>query len=113
MVKRILVLAVLFVPMVALSTLSGLSAPVLAAWDFSGAKIPVDQIRSGGPPRDGIPALLAPAMVPASEAGFLKDDDRVLGLEIGGDARAYPIRILSWHELVNDTVAGRPILVSW
>jgi hypothetical protein len=93
--------------------LAGLSVPVSADWDFSGAKIPVDQIQSGGPPRDGIPALLAPEMVPASEAGFLEDDDRVLGLEMDGEARAYPIRILSWHELVNDTVGGRPLLVSW
>jgi len=93
--------------------LVGLSVPVSADWDFSGAKIPVDQIQSGGPPRDGIPALLTPKMVPGSEAGFLEDDDRVLGLQIGNVARAYPIRILSWHELVNDTVAGRLVLVSW
>lgn len=93
--------------------LAGLSVPVSADWDFSGAKVPVDQIQSGGPTRDGIPALLAPVIVPASEAGFLDDDDRVLGLQIGGEARAYPIGILSWHELVNDTVAGRPVLVSW
>ena len=93
--------------------LAGLSVPVSADWDFSGAKIPVDQIQSGGPPRDGIPALIAPKMIPASEAGFLKDEDRVLGLEAGGEARAYPLRILSWHELVNDTVGGSPILVSW
>ncbi len=82
-------------------------------WDFTKAEIPVDEIQSGGPPRDGIPALFAPAMVPAAEAGFLEEDDRVLGLEVGGDARAYPLRILSWHELVNDIVGGKPLLVSW
>lgn len=82
-------------------------------WDFSKAEIPVGEIRSGGPPRDGIPALFAPATIPAAEADFLEEGDRVLGLEVGGDARAYPLRILSWHELVNDTVGGRPVLVSW
>ena len=83
------------------------------AWDFSNTEIPVEQIEAGGPPRDGIPALFSPAMVSASEAGFLEEDEKVLGLEIEGDARAYPLRILSWHELVNDTVGGRAVLVSW
>jgi hypothetical protein len=95
----------------ALMVIAAVSAD--ASWDFSEARIPVDQIQSGGPPRDGIPALIAPKMIPASEAGFLKDEDRVLGLEAGGETRAYPLRILSWHELVNDTVGGSPILVSW
>ena len=84
-----------------------------SAWDYSNSEIPVDQIQSGGPPRDGIPALTSPVMVPAAEADFLNDDEKVLGLEIDGDARAYPLRILSWHELVNDTVGAKPILVSW
>ena len=81
--------------------------------DLSDPLIPADEVHHGGPPRDGIPALIAPKMIPASEAGFLNDEDRVLGLEAGGEARAYPLRILSWHELVNDTVGGSPILVSW
>jgi hypothetical protein len=83
------------------------------SWDFSRSSIPVDQIQSGGPPRDGIPALFDPALVNASEAGFLSGDDLVLGVEVGGIARAYPVRILSWHELVNDEIAGSAILVSW
>ena len=94
--------------------LAVLCTPVPAgAWDFSDSSIPVDQIESGGPPRDGIPALFSPSFVPASEANFLTGEDRVLGIEIAGEARAYPIRILSWHELVNDTVGGSPLLVSW
>ncbi|GAB4282612.1 MAG: hypothetical protein Kow0092_37610 [Deferrisomatales bacterium] len=84
-----------------------------AAWDLSRHSIPVEEIRSGGPPRDGIPALLDPAFVPAEEAAFLRPDDRVLGFVHQGEARAYPIRILSWHELVNDRVGGAPVLVSW
>ena len=94
--------------------LAVLCTPVPAgAWDFSDSFIPVDQIESGGPPRDGIPALFSPSFVPAAEANFLTGEDRVLGIEIAGEARAYPIRILSFHELVNDTVGGSPLLVSW
>jgi hypothetical protein len=94
--------------------LAVLCTPVPAgAWDFSDSSIPVDQIESGGPPRDGIPALFSPSFVPAAEANFLTGEDRVLGIEIAGEARAYPIRVLSWHELVNDTVGGSPLLVSW
>lgn len=76
--------------------------------------VPLRQIEGGGPPRDGIPALIDPEYIPAEEAGrLLEPSDRVLGVLFNGEARAYPIRILNWHELVNDTVGGRPILVSW
>lgn len=91
-----------------------LAAPMASlAWDFTKHSIPVEEIQSGGPPRDGIPALSGPKLVRAEEAGFLKDEDRVLGFEHAEEARAYPIRILSWHELVNDRVGGVPVLVSW
>ena len=83
-----------------------------AAWDFSKASIPVDQILSGGPPKDAIPALFNPKFVQPAESG-LAPEDRVLGFAADGQARAYPIRILSWHELVNDEVNGKPVLVSW
>jgi hypothetical protein len=88
--------------------------PVSAwGWDFSKHSIPVEQIMSGGPPRDGIPALTNPKYVPADEAGFMKDDERVLGVALNGVARAYPTRILSHHELVNDRFGDLPVLVSW
>lgn len=76
--------------------------------------IPLSQIQGGGPPRDGIPALVEPRFVPAAQGNrWLRDSDRVLGVFFTGVAKAYPVRILNWHELVNDVVAGRPILVSW
>lgn len=84
-----------------------------AAWDYSRHSVPVEDIQSGGPPKDGIPALFDPKFAPAREADFMRDDEKVLGLEIKGVARAYPLRILSHHELVNDQVGGEPILVSW
>ena len=88
------------------------STPVMA-WDFSEYSIPVDEIMSGGPPKDGIPALTNPEYVTAKKASFLKNDDRVIGVVINGDARAYPLNIMSWHELVNDTIGSQPVLVSW
>ena len=76
--------------------------------------IPVEDIRGGGPPRDGIPALFSPRYMTASEADkLLKSEERVLGLSVNGIPRAYPIRIMSWHELVNDEIDGVPYLVSW
>jgi hypothetical protein len=76
------------------------------------ASVPVEEILRGGPPRDGIPALDHPRQVPPEEAGFA-DDAVVLGVVLGGEARAYPVSILNHHELVNDTVGGQPILVSF
>ncbi|GBE15850.1 MAG TPA: DUF3179 domain-containing protein [Proteobacteria bacterium] len=99
----IIFVAILFIP---------LTAP--ADWDFSKHSIPVEGIRGGGPPRDGIPALFNPKYLSARESDkLLKPDERVLGVTINGVSRAYPIRIMSWHELVNDEINGVPYLVSW
>jgi hypothetical protein len=68
---------------------------------------------SGGPPKDGIPALLNPESVPATQASFLDDSDRVLGLVIREEARAYPLRILDWHEVVDDFVGSRAVAVTF
>ncbi|MDH3686957.1 MAG: DUF3179 domain-containing protein [Myxococcales bacterium] len=76
------------------------------------ASIPVAEILRGGPPRDGIPALDDPRVVAAGDAPWA-DDERVIGVVHGGRARAYPLGILVWHELVNDTVGDLPLLVSY
>ncbi len=76
------------------------------------AAIPVDQILRGGPARDGIPALDDPRIVAAADAPW-RDAERVVGVVLEGEARAYPLSILVWHELVNDRLGGRPILVSY
>jgi len=82
-------------------------------WDYSKHSIKISEIQSGGPPRDSIPALFEPKTLPAKSVDFLDDDDQVLGVVHNGIVRAYPTRILSWHELVNDDFAGDPLLVSW
>jgi hypothetical protein len=69
--------------------------------------IRLDEIRWGGVRRDGIPPLVNPKMIPAREATWLGDDNIVFGVAIDGDVRAYPRRILAWHEMFRDTIAGR------
>ncbi|MBI4390033.1 MAG: DUF3179 domain-containing protein [Nitrospinae bacterium] len=95
--------------------LSGLALLLLCGFDFSGPRIPLDEIHSGGPPKDGIPALTNPAFVSpeAAEREFLGKTDRVLGLVVNGQAKAYPVKILNWHEIVNDTVGGKPVVVTF
>ena len=77
--------------------------------------VPLDQIVSGGPPPDGIPSIDNPKFVTVQEAGknFLSDSDLVLGININGDVRAYPLLILVWHEIVNDKVGGVPLAVTY
>ncbi|MBO1254721.1 DUF3179 domain-containing protein [Alteromonas sp. 5E99-2] len=72
----------------------------------SQAKIRLDEIRWGGVVQDGIPPLRNPKMLNAKSATYLNDDNVVFGIEINGDARAYPKRILAWHEMFVDTVGG-------
>lgn len=71
--------------------------------------IRLDEIRWGGVRRDGIPPLKDPKTIPVDQAGYLADSDVVFGVEFGGVARAYPKRILAWHEMVKDTVGGQSI----
>lgn len=75
--------------------------------------VPVDQVLKGGPPRDGIPALTHPEVLDAGSAAFMRPDDLVIGVQLNGEARAYPLRIMAWHELVNDRVGGQDILVTY
>lgn len=82
-------------------------------FDLSRVSIPRQQILAGGPPVDGIPALTAPQTVSAEAASFLRADDRVIGLQVEGAARAYPISILVYHELVNDMLGERPVLITY
>jgi hypothetical protein len=83
-------------------------------FDLSNSEIPRARIEQGGPPRDGIPAINKPHFVSAVDAqAFLKATDRVLGVEIDGVARAYPVRILNYHEIVNDNFDGAGVLISY
>ena len=73
----------------------------------------LEEIVWGGVKVDGIPALDQPRLIAASDADYLNDDDRVFGVEIEGDVRAYPLRVADWHEMVNDTVGGTPVSLAY
>ena len=78
--------------------------------DFSLHPVPYSGILSGGPPRDGIPPLDAPSfLTPEDASAWLGDQEPVVAFELNGDARAYPLQILTWHEIVNDVVGGVPV----
>jgi len=82
--------------------------------DLSKTLVPLEEIVSGGPPPDGIPAIDRPNFVTSAKAdAWLKPKEPVVELEINGDARAYPLQILMWHEIANDTVGGRPVAVTY
>jgi hypothetical protein len=81
--------------------------------DFTKRSVEWREILSGGPPKDGIPSIDRPKFAPASGETQLSDTEPVIGLEIKGDARAYPLRILTWHEIANDVVGGVPVAVTY
>ncbi len=76
-------------------------------------RIRPEEIVWGGVKKDGIPALKNPLHVLAAEATYLKDSDRVFGVTIGSESRAYPLRIMDWHEMANDVVGGIPVSLSY
>jgi hypothetical protein len=82
-------------------------------FDLSDPLVPREAIFHGGPPRDGIPSIDNPRFVSADKASFLKTEDRVLGLVFDGVVRAYPIKILNYHEIVNDRINGQTIVISY
>ncbi len=85
----------------------------LTGFDLSRHGVPADQILDGGTPKDGIPAILQPKFVSVSDAAFLMPSDRVVGVVVKGKARAYPLKILNWHEVVDDAVGGTPLAATF
>ncbi len=82
--------------------------------DFTRHSVPLNEIISGGVPKDGIPPIDAPAFVSIGEADqWLADQEPVIAFELDGVARAYPLQIMIWHEIVNDEVNGRPVLITF
>src|SRR3546814_369372 len=81
--------------------------------DFTKHTIELSEIRSGGPPKDGIPAIDDPQFRSVGAVSDLPASEPVITLSVQNDARAYPLRILTWHEIVNDTVGGLPVAVTY
>lgn len=76
-------------------------------------KIRLEEIAWGGVSKDGIPSLDNPTLISASNAGYLKGDDLVFGVAINGDERAYPLRIMGWHEMFNEVIGGVPVALAY
>ncbi len=85
----------------------------VAASGATGPLIDPAQIVNGGPPPDGIPPIDHPKFQAASQVRFLSPREPVIAIDVHGDARAYPVQILIWHEIVNDTVGGVPVTVTY
>ncbi len=85
----------------------------MTGFTLDNAIVPKAEILAGGPPKDGIPALLEPKFVSAEKAGFLSPEDPVFGVVLNGQPKAYPIKILNWHEVVNDYIGDMPIVVTF
>jgi hypothetical protein len=75
--------------------------------------IRLEEITWGGVRKDGIPSLDNPTLIDATDAAYMRDDDLVFGVSINGDARAYPLRIMGWHEMFNDVVGGVPLALAY
>lgn len=80
---------------------------------FPPAIVDPSALLSGGPPPDGIPPIDEPRFVVAADADFLEDSEPVLALTVGDETRAYPVQVLIWHEIVNDTLAAIPVSVTY
>ena len=89
--------------------------PGLGGFLYDGVKteIRLEEVVWGGVGKDGIPELNNPPVIPASEADYLEPDDRVFGVSINGEHRAYPLRILNLHEMANDVVGGVPFALAY
>ncbi|MFY9965399.1 MAG: DUF3179 domain-containing protein [Nitrososphaeraceae archaeon] len=97
-----------------LSTPISSSTGALSAQEEIKSIVPLDQIVSGGPPPDGIPSIDNPKSTSVKEADkILEDSELVVGLNVNGDIRAYPLQILVWHEIVNDNVGGVPVAITY
>ncbi len=82
-------------------------------FDISNATIPKTEILHGGPPKDGIPAISNPKLISANQADYIGDKDRIVGISINGIAKAYPIAILNWHEIVNDRINDKHFAITY
>jgi Protein of unknown function (DUF3179) len=77
------------------------------------ARIRIEEIVWGGVTKDGIPSLDNPDLIAAAEADYMRGDDLVFGVSINGDVRAYPLRIMGWHEMFNDVIGGVPLALAY
>ncbi|MFQ5941401.1 MAG: DUF3179 domain-containing protein [Nitrososphaerales archaeon] len=104
-----LVVAIIFVSFPS----QAVSDVVASEEDNSSPLVPLEKIVSGGPPKDGIPSIDSPKFVSTEKATFMQDGDMVVGLQHNGILKAYPLKILVWHEIVNDSIGDLPVAVTY
>ncbi len=85
----------------------------LNGFDLTNALVNPTEIKKGGPARDGIPALNYPKFLTANQAKFLNNNDLVIGIAVASETKAYPIGILNWHEIVNDSLNNNPVVITY
>ena len=93
--------------------ITNVHAQTFNGFNVNNSIIPHSEIYSGGPPKDGIPALTDPKFENISATKWLDDDSRVLGISKNGIAKAYPLKIMNWHEIVNDQFGSDYIMISY
>lgn len=82
--------------------------------DFSIHSVPLSEFLGGGPPKDGIPPIDSPKFISSDEADeYVEDGEPVAVVEVNGDVRAYPLQIMTWHEIVNDEIGGEPVAITF
>ncbi len=108
------------IPLAALLAFSFPSIAATSDWsvewpdtDFSRHSVDLGSILSGGPPRDGIRSIDKPEFAAVGRTKNLADSEPVISITVNGDTRAYPLRIIIWHEIVNDTIGGLPVVVTF
>ena len=104
---RVTIVLILFLAMSAWSQTSK------KGFDLENATIPIEDIKDGGPPKDGIPAIAEATFLPISQATYLKAGDLVMSVSYAGTTRAYPIRIFNHHEIVNDQIEDLAFSVTY
>jgi hypothetical protein len=111
--KRILVIEFLVLTILLVGVLLTQNSNLIARAEEKHI-VPLDQIVSGGPPPDGIPSIDSPVFITTDEGDkFLTASDKVVGININGDIRTYPLQILVWHEIVNDNIGGLPVTITY
>jgi hypothetical protein len=86
--------------------------PIKNGFTLSNLKLPIEEIKQGGPPRDGIPSIDKPLFTETAQSK-LAEGEAVLGIVFNGVAKAYPIKIMNWHEVVNDYFAAHPVVITY
>ncbi|WP_026838349.1 DUF3179 domain-containing protein [Gillisia sp. JM1] len=97
---------------IAFLTAFSIHSQTMKGFDLSNSSIPAGEIKDGGPPKDGIPSIDKPKFI-GGDKTTLNDSDRVLGVKENGIAKAYPIKIMNYHEIVNDNFGDKPVVVTY